>query len=86
MLAVFLVVSITGINIIDRIAKIFKNERPVANDKIHTLLISKEYLHIFNFLYSDFSIFNCTLMSLNNRLILSYIFNLYKLIFERNLS
>ena len=61
----FLVVSITGIKIIDRIAKIFKNERPVAKDKIPTFEISKEYLHIFNFLYFDFSKFNCTLMSLN---------------------
>ena len=26
-------------------------DRPVAKDKIHTLLISNEYLHIFNFLY-----------------------------------
>ena len=71
----------------DKIAKIFKNERPVANDKIATLELSKEYLHIFNFLYFYFSIFNCTLMSLNkssNSFI--YIFNLYKLIFERNLS
>ena len=47
----FFVVSITGNNIIDRIAKIFKNERHVAKDKIHTLDISKEYLHIFNLLY-----------------------------------
>ena len=30
MLAVSLVVSITGIKIMDRIAKIFKNDRPVA--------------------------------------------------------
>ena len=60
MLAVFLLVSITGINFIDRIAKIFKNERPVAKDKIATFEISKEYLHISNFLYFDFSIFNCT--------------------------
>ena len=27
----------------------FKNERLVAKDKIATLEISKEYLHIFNF-------------------------------------
>ena len=60
-----LVVSITGIKIIDRIAKILIKDKPVANDKIPTLEISKECLHILNFLYFDFSIFNCTLMSLN---------------------
>ena len=65
MLAAFLLASIIGSNIIDKTAKIFKNERPVANDKIATLLISNDYLHIFNFLYFDFSIFNCYLMSLN---------------------
>ena len=64
--AVFLVVSITGIKIIDRIAKKFKNERLVANDKIATLEISKECLHIFNLLYFFDSSFNCNNISLNN--------------------
>ena len=41
----------TGIKIIDKIAKIFKNERPVGKLRIATLEISKEYLQIFNFLY-----------------------------------
>ena len=58
----FLVASITGIRIIDRIAKILIKDKPVANDKIPTLLSSKEYFYIFNFLYFDFSIFNCTLI------------------------
>ena len=67
----------TGIKIIDKIAKIFKNERPVAKDKIATLEISKEYLHIFNFLYFiDYS-FNCSNISLNNySKCIIYIFNL----------
>ena len=82
----FLVASITGIKIIDKIAKIFKNERPVAKLRIATLEISNEYLHIFDFLYFDFSIFNCNNISLNNFSKLSYIFNLYKRIFERDLS
>ena len=62
----FLVVSITGIKITDRIAKIFKNERPVAKDKIPTFEISKEYLHIFHLLYFLDSSFNCSNISLNN--------------------
>ena len=37
----------TGIKIIDRIAKILIKDSPVANDKITTLEISNEYLHIF---------------------------------------
>ena len=39
----------TGIKIIDRIAKILIKDNPVANDKITTLEISNEYLHISNF-------------------------------------
>ena len=82
-----LVVSITGIKIIDKIAKIFKNDNPVANDKTHTLLISKEYLHIFNLLYFIDSSFNCNNISLNNfSRWKSYIFNLYKKLFEIDLS
>ena len=64
----------TGIRTIDKIAKIFKNERPVANDKIATFEISNEYLHIFNFLYFIDSSFNCNNISLNNFLNASYIF------------
>ena len=45
----FLVVSITGIRIIDKIANMCIKDKPVANDKIATLQISNEYLHIFNF-------------------------------------
>ena len=33
----------------DRIAKIFIKDRPVAIDKIATFEISNEYLHNFNF-------------------------------------
>ena len=51
MFAVFLVVSITGTKIIDKIADMLIKDKPVAIDKIVTLLISKEYLHIFNLLY-----------------------------------
>ena len=64
--AVFFVVSITGIKIIDRIAKILIKDRPVAIDKIVTLLISNEYLHIFNLLYFLDSSFNCNNISLNS--------------------
>ena len=41
----------TGIKIIDRIAKILIQDKPVAILKIATLEISNEYLHIFNLLY-----------------------------------
>ena len=41
-------------------------DNPVAKDKMHTLLISNEYLHIFNFLYFLNSSFNCSNISLNN--------------------
>ena len=41
----------TGISIIERITKILIKDSPVANDKIATLEISNEYLHIFNSLY-----------------------------------
>ena len=34
------------------------NDKPVLNDKIHILLISKQYLQIFKRLYFDFSSFN----------------------------
>ena len=40
------------------IANALMNERPVDDDNIHILLISNEYLQIFNFLYFDFSSFN----------------------------
>ena len=85
-LAVCFVVSITGIRIIDRIAKILIKDNPAAKLKIHTLDISKEYLQIFNFLYFLDSSFNCSNISLNNFLDASYIFNLYKDLFEKNLS
>ena len=65
-MAVCLVVSVTGIKIIDKIAKILINERPVAKDKIHTLLISNEYLQNFDLLYFFDSSFNCNKISLNN--------------------
>ena len=86
-LAVCFVVSITGIKIMYKIAKILIKDSPVAKDRIATLEISKEYLHISNFFYFDFAIFNCILMSLNkssNSFI--YIFNLYKVIFETDQS
>ena len=51
-------VSIIGINIKDIIANALMNNNPVLNDNIHILLISNEYLQIFNFLYFDFSSFN----------------------------
>ena len=38
-----------GINIKEIIAKTLINDNPVDNDKIHILLISNEYLQIFNF-------------------------------------
>ena len=44
-------------NIKEIIAKTLINNNPVLNDKIHILLISNEYLQIFNFLYFDFSSF-----------------------------
>ena len=50
-----LIESIIGIKIIDRIANIEINERPVAIDKIATFEISKLYLQIFNFLCFIFS-------------------------------
>ena len=53
-----LIESIIGIKIIDKIANIDINERPVAIDKIATFEISKEYLQIFNFLCFIFSISN----------------------------
>ena len=62
------------------------NDNPVLNDNIHILLISKLHLQIFNFLYFDFSSFNCILISLKFFLIFSYIFKKYRLIFEINLS
>ena len=40
------------------IAKALINDNPVLNDNIHILLISIEYLHIFNFRYFIFSSFN----------------------------
>ena len=82
----FLVVSITGIKIIDRIAKILIKDKPVAIDKMATLEISNEYLHIFNLLYFLDSSFNCNNISLDNFVNASYIFNLYKMICERDLS
>ena len=45
-----------GIKIIDKIANIEINERPVATDKIHTFEISKLYLQIFNLLCFIFSL------------------------------
>ena len=56
----------TGISIIERIAKILVKDNPVANDKIITLEISNEYLYIFNFFYFLDSSFNCNNISLNN--------------------
>ena len=47
----FFIVSIIRINIKEIIAKTLINDNPVLNDKIHILLISNEYLQIFNFLY-----------------------------------
>ena len=44
----------------------FIKDSPVANDKIATLLISNEYLHILNFLYFLDSSFNCSNISLNS--------------------
>ena len=41
-------------------------DSPVANDKIATLLISNEYLHIFKFLYFLDSSFDCNNISLNS--------------------
>ena len=52
------IVSIIGINIKDIIANALVNDNPVLNDNIHILLISNEYLQIFNFLYLNFSSFN----------------------------
>ena len=43
-----LILSIIGIKIIDKIANIEINERPVGTDKIATSEISKMYLQIFN--------------------------------------
>ena len=47
-------VSILGINIKEMIAKIFKNDNPVDKLNMHILLISNEYLQIFNSLYLSF--------------------------------
>ena len=60
----FFVVSITGIKIIDRIAKILIEDSPVAIDKIPTFEIS--YLHIFYLLYFLDLSFNCNNISLDN--------------------
>ena len=38
----------------DIIIKALMNDNPVLNDKIHILLISKQYLQIFNFLKIKF--------------------------------
>ena len=43
--------SMIGIRITLKIEKIEMKLSPTDNDKIHTLLISNEYLHIFNLLY-----------------------------------
>ena len=47
-----------GINIKLIIAKTLINDNPVLKDKTSTLLISNEYLQIFNHLYLIFSSFN----------------------------
>ena len=47
-----------GINIKEMIAKILINDNPVLKDKMHILLISNEYLQIFNLLYLIFSSFS----------------------------
>ena len=57
------VVSMTGIKIIDNIAKIFKKDKPVAKDNIATFEISNEYLQIFNFLYLVDSSLYCDAIS-----------------------
>ena len=62
----FLVASISGIRIIDKIANMLIKDRPVAIRKIATLEISIEYLQIFNLLYFLDSSFNCNDISLNN--------------------
>ena len=50
----FFIVSITGIDIKEIIAKALINDNPVLNDNIHILIISKNYLQIFKRLYFDF--------------------------------
>ena len=47
-----------GINIKEIIAKILINDNPVLKLNIHILLISNEYLQIFNLLYLIFSSFS----------------------------
>ena len=47
----FLIVSITGINIKEIMAKMLIKDKPVDSDNIAILLISNEYLQIFNLLH-----------------------------------
>ena len=65
-------------NTTDIIAKIFKNDKPVARDNIATFEISNEYLQTFNFLYLvDSSLYEMLFLQiifLNE----SYIIQIYK--------
>ena len=62
----FLAASIIGINIADNIANIDIKLNPTDIDNTHTLLNSKTYLQIFNFLYLFVSSCNCDSICLNN--------------------